>query len=272
MRRFIPIKAIVGAGILTLMPTLSVVSWAQPVPVPCCTGFDDGTLHGYAPCIGQPNVEISLRTPGPAGAGDVYLHAVDQPHASLICAGPDCLGDWTEVAESGCGAFCFQVKVFEDACFPGWPDCDANGGWLPCHPHVYIYSGSIRAIFIVSNPAFITDTGGPNPGWHRICAPIALASDGVLPSNSYGHWEMIYGAPDDWNGLIGNVTQISFPVDFTGTAGEELGYDNICLRDDVCPGDIPALTEWGLIIFGVVLLGFITWVFLKRRKVIGVRI
>lgn len=29
---------------------------------------------------------------------------------------------------------------------------------------------------------------------------------------------------------------------------------------------IPTLTEWGLIIFGVVLLGFITWVFLKRRK------
>jgi hypothetical protein len=39
-----------------------------------------------------------------------------------------------------------------------------------------------------------------------------------------------------------------------------------------CPSDIPTLTEWGLIIFGAVLLGFITWVFLKRRKVIGVRI
>ncbi|MGB8657584.1 MAG: hypothetical protein WCE90_07330 [Candidatus Zixiibacteriota bacterium] len=35
---------------------------------------------------------------------------------------------------------------------------------------------------------------------------------------------------------------------------------------------IPTLTEWGLIIFGVVLLGFITWVFLKRRKVIDVRL
>jgi cbb3-type cytochrome oxidase subunit 3 len=29
---------------------------------------------------------------------------------------------------------------------------------------------------------------------------------------------------------------------------------------------IPTLTEWGLIIFGVLLLGFITWVFLRRRK------
>ncbi len=32
-----------------------------------------------------------------------------------------------------------------------------------------------------------------------------------------------------------------------------------------CP-QIPTLSEWGLIIFGVVLLGFITWVFLRRRK------
>jgi len=31
-------------------------------------------------------------------------------------------------------------------------------------------------------------------------------------------------------------------------------------------GVIPTLTEWGMIIFGVVLLGFITWVFLRRRK------
>ena len=37
-------------------------------------------------------------------------------------------------------------------------------------------------------------------------------------------------------------------------------------------GTIPSLTEWGLIIFGVVLLGFITWVFLRRRKaIVGVQ-
>jgi hypothetical protein len=43
-------------------------------------------------------------------------------------------------------------------------------------------------------------------------------------------------------------------------------YDNLCLT--TVPPDIPTLTEWGLIIFGVVLLGFITWVFLKRRKTV----
>jgi hypothetical protein len=48
-------------------------------------------------------------------------------------------------------------------------------------------------------------------------------------------------------------------------------YDNFCLIKGG-PTAIPTLTEWGLIIFGVVLLGFISWVFLKRRKVIGVRV
>jgi hypothetical protein len=270
MKRFISIKAVRAVGIFTLMLTLSVLSQAQPVPVPCCTDFSDSTLHGYGPCPYQPNVDISLRTPGPDGAGDIYLHAEDLPHASLICAGPECLGDWSGVATSGCGAFCFDVKVFEDGCRAGLPECDTNGGWLLCHPHVYIFSDRIRAVFMVSNPAFITDSVGPNPGWHHICAPIDTARDGILPSNSYGHWEMMYGTPDDWNDLIATVTQIAFPVDFIGTAGEELGYDNICLRDDVCP-PIPTLTEWGLIIFGVVLLGFITWVFLRRRNAVAVK-
>jgi hypothetical protein len=30
--------------------------------------------------------------------------------------------------------------------------------------------------------------------------------------------------------------------------------------------EIPTLTEWGLIIFGLVLMGFMTWVFLRRRQ------
>jgi hypothetical protein len=50
--------------------------------------------------------------------------------------------------------------------------------------------------------------------------------------------------------------------------GQPIGY---AIHKHELP-DIPTLTEWGLIIFGVVLLGFMTWVFLKRRKVIGVRV
>ncbi len=47
--------------------------------------------------------------------------------------------------------------------------------------------------------------------------------------------------------------------------GIYMGDGTDCAHVD-CEAAIPTLSEWGLIIFGVVLLGFITWVFLKRRK------
>ena len=56
----------------------------------------------------------------------------------------------------------------------------------------------------------------------------------------------------------------------------DFDVDNSSAHPDTCgvyaPGryTIPSLTEWGLIIFGVVLIGFITYVFLRRRKAIGI--
>jgi LPXTG-motif cell wall-anchored protein len=47
--------------------------------------------------------------------------------------------------------------------------------------------------------------------------------------------------------------------------GYYMGDGTDCAHVD-CAAAIPTLTEWGLILFGMVLLGFITWVFLKRRK------
>jgi hypothetical protein len=46
-----------------------------------------------------------------------------------------------------------------------------------------------------------------------------------------------------------------------------VGETTVCATLEFGQPIIPTLTEWGLIIFGVVLLGFITWVFLRRRKV-----
>jgi hypothetical protein len=43
-------------------------------------------------------------------------------------------------------------------------------------------------------------------------------------------------------------------------------FDDVKVVGESAP--IPTLTEWGLIIFGVVLVGFITYVFLKRRKAV----
>jgi hypothetical protein len=273
MKRFISIKAVRAVGILTLVLTFFVLSQAQPPPVPCCTDFNDNDFHGYSPCPDAPHVYLDLRTPGPAGGGDIYLYAEDQSSGSRICAGPACLGNWTDIAASGCGELCFDVIIFDDACVPGIPGCDTNGGWFAVHPLVVIYSGShttLSAVFRVTNPAFITDPSGPNPGWHHICAPIDFESGGILPSNSYGYWEVMYGNPADWNTLISDVDGIEFPIDFVPNPAEEAGYDNICLRADC--GTIPTLTEWGMIIFCVLLFGWMARVIVRRKKTVKVRI
>jgi len=219
-------------------------------------------------------VSITLVTPGPAGGGDIYLRAVDLPNSSSICAGPDCLGDLTDVASSGCGAFCFDVRIFEDACVPGHPSCSL--GYQPFAPYFAIdykfgEPGELRAIFRASFE--ITDSAGPNPGWHSICAPIELLNNGQLPSNADGFWEMTRGDSSNWDFLLANFTKIWFPVDIIPNPGEIFGYDNFCLRDDVCPqGQIPTLTEWGMIIFCVLLFGWMTWVVVRRRRMVTVGI
>ncbi len=49
-----------------------------------------------------------------------------------------------------------------------------------------------------------------------------------------------------------------------------LAFDNFCT--DTIPGqDIPTLSEWGLIGLMLVLLALATWVFFRRRKVVGVK-
>lgn len=58
-------------------------------------------------------------------------------------------------------------------------------------------------------------------------------------------------------------------------AGDHVLDSDVFIKGEsfVCaPPAIPTLTEWGLIIFGVMLLGFITWMFIRRRKVISVRV
>jgi len=40
----------------------------------------------------------------------------------------------------------------------------------------------------------------------------------------------------------------------------------------VCPSVIPTLTEWGMIIFCVLLFAWMAWVIVRRRKAAKVRI
>jgi hypothetical protein len=78
-----------------------------------------------------------------------------------------------------------------------------------------------------------------------------------------------------------NGTNITVPGWFVGTAvdfetgevtGPYTGQVEILSNPFECTlvETIPTLTEWGLIISGVVLLGFISWVFLRRRRTAAV--
>jgi hypothetical protein len=81
----------------------------------------------------------------------------------------------------------------------------------------------------------VTEDQGANPGWHNICAPLALLSGGNLPSNANGAWSMLDNNPNTaWNTLLTNITDVQLPIDFTSNPAEEVGYDNICIRQQAC--------------------------------------
>lgn len=243
MKCFISLKAVKAIGILSLLLTFSVLSRAQTVPI--CTDFDDNDLHGFGPCPPPwDNVTVTIMAPGCGPWGGYCLRAKDESNQSLICAPPSYLGDWTGIAASECGAISFCIRLLADGCPCTHPECD-DPGYITFKPHVFIYRGSIRAVFRVTNPDyFLTDPSGPSPWCKNIVAPIRYRNvsdplhDG-LPYNSWGYWEVL--APDDfndWDYILGDVTKLAFPIDLCNSQTETMCYDNIHLRDDGCPWPI----------------------------------
>lgn len=65
----------------------------------------------------------------------------------------------------------------------------------------------------------MTETGGANPGWHSVCAPI-----GIVQSPG---WTMLSGI---WDELITNVAKVQLGFDVGTTHTEESGFYNLCLK------------------------------------------
>ncbi|MCP3914015.1 MAG: hypothetical protein GY711_00485 [bacterium] len=190
----------------------------------CCLDFNDQTTQGFIPCPQAPNVTLTTPSPGPSGdPQDFFLLLDDQSGPSAACGPAPCAGDWCTLGP--CAALCFDERVLDD----GVP-----GSSIPITPAIVITDGTIRAAFFASFT--VTDDGGSNPGWHSICAPIRpLGLSGAPPHSSGGAWQMLDGRPDsDWDVLLCNVTEIQLSGDPVGSQTELFGFDNICLRDDVC--------------------------------------
>lgn len=220
---------------------LGATTGAAGQPQQCCVDFSDQTTAGFGPCPTAPNIQVTVAQPGPSGAAtDFYLRLRDLSGASAACGPGICGGDWAAYAQGNCGAFCFDIRLFNDGCFAGNPLCDTQG-WIPITPSFTILGSGFVARFTANN--FITTDAGPAGGWHTICAPIGFTDAmGNLPTGPDGVWTMITGTNADWNALLANVQEIRLPIDFTSNPAEIAGYDNLCLRRDQC-GCMEVTTE-----------------------------
>ena len=207
-----------------------------PCPPEPCTDFEDQSLAGWT---GE-NANVSVQPGGTAGPppdnppSSYYVECTDLNGPSRLIAPAAFHGDWLAwIGE--CGEFCFDVRVFNDG----------ESGTRVVTPNILIeddVSGYAAQFF--SNQS-ISEDGGPNPGWHRVCAPIGPLQGGGPPLSSNGSWQMVGGVPPDpaWNTLLANVTKVQFPVDLTNQSQSEvIGYDNICLFPTVCPTVTPTPT------------------------------
>jgi hypothetical protein len=131
----------------------------------------------------------------------------------------------------------------------------------------------------VSIVIFYTDAGGTNRFWQWGWYLWIDGQTGPRPDHKAVTWGgglqgIVTGQLIPANTWVPNsfnlLTELSNPgtIDKIRVGGSgwnfEARADNVQI---LCAGGaIPTLTEWGMIIFGVLLLGFITWVFLRRRK------
>ncbi|HYE30838.1 MAG TPA: Ig-like domain-containing protein [Methylomirabilota bacterium] len=234
-----PIRLLLFALTILVM-TKARAQQGTPCLEPFCIEFHEGEdlegFTGYLPCqFPNPGVSLNIASPGASGAAnDFYLHARDLSGASIIQNFARFRGDWSCIAAAGCSTFCFDFRLFVDG---------SNASTLNITPSFILLSDPdgpcgpqppVRAQFIANFT--VTENGGTNAGWHKICAPITFLQGGNMPANSFGSWHMLDGAPATaWNSMLTNITGVQFPIDFTSNPAEEVGYDNICITEEECP-------------------------------------
>ncbi|MGB8657579.1 MAG: hypothetical protein WCE90_07305 [Candidatus Zixiibacteriota bacterium] len=127
---------------------------------------------------------------------------------------------------------------------------------------------------------YYTDTGGTQRFWQWGWYLWIDESTGPRPDHEPVPGNgVVTGQQIPANQWVANsfnlLTELTNPKTINSIRVGGSGWDFEGRADNVqilCQGglNIPTLTEWGLIIFGVVMLGFISWVFLRRRKTAAV--
>lgn len=175
-----------------------------------CQDFQNQSIGNW---VGS-GVTATIQQPGPTGPGDFFLHGLDLSGPSNLTNSVDFAGDWTSVLGQ---CLCFDFRSIR-----------SGTGSPPVTPRINIRdaSGTLSATFVAS---FSVNEGDP---WVNICAPIQLCAGGLPPSNADGSW--VFGGSTNctnWPNLLANVATVTIFFDFTSSPSEEVGYDNICIRN-----------------------------------------
>ncbi|MAT89176.1 MAG: hypothetical protein CMC35_00670 [Flavobacteriaceae bacterium] len=192
-----------------------------------CTGvYQPGMLDNW----GAQNIDAlqysNVNSQG--GASDYYLFLDDGScgnGGTVAFNDVDYSGNWLTMVPQEEGCFCFDLRVFF-----------VQTGTITGYNSLRIYNGpdpgssTVSAVFTLTTPIDVSQ------GWVRICAPIALSSGGVLPSNADGQWTVNTGNAADWDALMLNVGSLAFGVD-VASGDERWGIDNICISE-VCDATV----------------------------------
>ena len=154
------------------------------------------------------------------GALDFFIRVGDESGASYINVPDQEIQNWAPLLASDCAEICWDLRIFDDGDSKSHRDLT---------PSVTIRGSSgVKATFKANFT--VSEAGGSNPGWHRICAPVRPLENGQLPDDSTGTW-MVTPSPAAWNGLIGGgISGIIFPNFDTTGIDEKVDYDNICVE------------------------------------------
>ncbi|MBS1494832.1 MAG: hypothetical protein JST55_15060 [Bacteroidetes bacterium] len=197
-----------------------------------CNDFENNnisnwlTYNNFNGVITTQTSNLVMSTPGSNTPSSNYALNITDVYGSTFIYNPvDFAGDYTQKL-GNCLCFDFKLTTNDEGAF--------------VHPRIFLVQNfnTSQPIAWGTNPTLAatftaTATITQNSNWVHVCAPIDLCSNGSLPSNSDGSWQMLNnGTCNDWQTLLSNVSGLMFSVDMSGWGGTEIfDIDNVCITN-----------------------------------------
>ncbi|MBZ0202499.1 MAG: hypothetical protein K8I03_05735, partial [Ignavibacteria bacterium] len=214
-----------------------VVSAVQNITESLCVDFENSnsTINWQSDHVSSKEI---IKDPSDKVNSSNVLVLKDGSGGSIAWNDNDFGGNWLQRGQDGC--FCFDYKVdynpnADSYCDPSNRVSNVVKLVLYTGPSVTSetsYYGTTRAIYVANPDQPII----PDNVWGHYCLPIRLSSNGNLPTDGLGQWEIrqngsiVTGttACTIWDNLIQNVTGIVLLTDYNCEPSEIVSFDNFC--------------------------------------------